>query len=124
MEPRYDDQGRHLCSAHRRDGEMCRAPAIKGHFVCNKHGGQLPSVKEAARRRLLEAVDPLMAELLKIALGDDDTRVRLAAIRDALDRAGLVAVKHVEGVSLEAIDAEIQRLEAELGVNDEETDVS
>ena len=78
-----------------------------------------PSVKEAARRPLLEAIDPLMAELLKIALGDDDTRVRLAAIRDA-DRAGLVAVRQVEVVTLEALDAEIQRLERELGVNDEQ----
>lgn len=124
MEPRYDNQGRHLCSANRRDGELCRAPAIRGHWVCNKHGGQLPSVKEAARRRLLEAVDPLMAELLKIALGDDDTRVRLAAIRDALDRAGLVAAKQAEGVTLDAIDSEIRRLERELGVNGEEVDVS
>ena len=122
MEPRYDKQGRHLCTAHRRDGKLCRAPAIRGHWVCNKHGGQLPSVKEAAKRRLLEAVDPLMAELLKIALGDDDTRVWLAAIRDALDRAGLVATRQVEGVTLEAVDAEIRRLERELGV--EEADVS
>lgn len=122
MEPRYDSQNRRLCTAKRRDGQPCRAPAINGHRICRKHGGQLPSVKAAAQRRLLEAVDPLLSELLRLALDPGaDTRVRLAAIRDALDRAGLGAVRKAEITVEEAtavIDAEIARLEAELGVAD------
>lgn len=105
------------CVGHSsKTGAPCRKDAIKGATVCRSHGGAAPQVKNAARRRLMEAVDPLMAELLFIALNDDDTRTRLAAIRDALDRAGLGAVKQVEVVTLDAIDAEIRRLEAELGM--------
>ena len=41
----------------------------------------------AAQRRLPEAMDPLVTELLSLALDDvTDPRVQLTAIRDALDR--------------------------------------
>ena len=110
------------CTARNRKQQPCGNDAMTGSNVCRMHGGSAPQVKAKARRRLLEAVDPLMAELLRIALNDKDTRTRLAAIRDALDRAGLAAVKQVEVVTLDAIDAEIRRLEAELGELDEEVD--
>ena len=136
MKPTIDSQGRKLCTAHRTDGEPCRGPAIKGGNVCRVHGGSIGHVKEAARRRLQEAVDPLMGRLIEIALdntepvkftctecGEDNVqnvgfnvRDSLVAIRDALDRAGLGAVRQVEVVTLDAIDAEIRRLEAELGM--------
>ena len=112
------------CTAHSaRTGDPCRKNAVAGANVCPTHGGAAPQVKAKARKRLLEAVDPLMTELIRIALEDKDPRTRLTAIRDALDRAGLGAVRQVEVVTLDAIDAEIARLEAELGLNDEMEEV-
>lgn len=104
------------CTAKaKQTGERCKRRPIPGGRVCFVHGGGSPAVKAAAQRRLLEAVDPLITELLKLALDDDtEPRVRLAAIRDALDRAGLGPTRQLEVVTLEAIDQEIARLEAEL----------
>lgn len=124
MKPiRVDAYNRRLCSAHRTNGDECRAPAIKGGTVCRVHGGSAGHVKAAAERRLLEAVDPLITELLRLALDDDnETRVRLLAIRDALDRAGLGAVRKSEITvedAMAVIDAEIARLELELGIEAE-----
>lgn len=108
------------CTAHSsRTGEPCKKPAVKGTNVCRSHGAGAPQVKAAARRRLLEAVDPLIVELIRIALEGENERDRISAIRDALDRAGLAPVRQVEVVTLDAIDAEIRRLEEELGLADE-----
>ncbi|WP_300611060.1 hypothetical protein [Trebonia sp.] len=42
------------CRAHRRDGELCRRWAIRGGFVCSKHGGASPQARRKARERLVE----------------------------------------------------------------------
>ena len=42
------------CSALRRDGQPCRAPAIKGGFVCRIHGGSTQQAQFAAERRRLQ----------------------------------------------------------------------
>lgn len=42
-------QGRDQCTAHRRDGEPCQAPAVKGTLVCRRHGGSAPQVLIKAR---------------------------------------------------------------------------
>jgi hypothetical protein len=47
-------QGRR-CTAHRGDGQPCRAWAIVGGFVCRAHGGSAPQVRLEARIRALEA---------------------------------------------------------------------
>lgn len=53
-------------------------------------------MKAAARRRLDQAADVLVQRLLKFALdGDVADNVALAAIRDALDRAGMGAKTEV-----------------------------
>lgn len=86
------------CSARKTDGSRrCRRFAIKGGAVCASHGGRTPAIKAAAQRRLLASVDRLMGHLLRIA--DDEAMppaVRLAAIRDGLDRAGLAAKTGIE----------------------------
>lgn len=93
---------------------------MKGTNVCRMHGGSAPQVRAAAKRRLLEAADETAALLVRIIMSEDtDERVRLAAIRDLLDRAGITTPKTVEVVTLDAIDAEIRRLEQELGLLDE-----
>lgn len=85
------------CSAHRSNGQPCRRAAINGGTVCATHGGRSPQVKRAARVRLEMAADRMAKELLGIASADDaPPAVKLAAIRDALDRAGLGAKTAVE----------------------------
>lgn len=46
--------GREQCTATRRDGAPCEAPAIPGGLVCKRHGGGAPRVKIAAQHRQLE----------------------------------------------------------------------
>jgi hypothetical protein len=68
-----------------------------GSNVCRSHGGAAPQVKAKAQRRLQQAADALVQRLLGMALdGDTADHVALAAIRDALDRAGLGAKQAVE----------------------------
>lgn len=40
------------CVRVKRNGEQCKAPAIRGGTVCNKHGGAAPQVKAGAKARL------------------------------------------------------------------------
>lgn len=101
MEPLWGD-GRNpdpsrICTARRTNGEACRKVAIKGGTVCATHGGQAPQVKRAARVRLEMAADRMAKQLLGIATdADAPSAVKLAAIKDALDRAGLGAKHAVE----------------------------
>ncbi|MCZ4520723.1 HGGxSTG domain-containing protein [Rhodococcus ruber] len=86
------------CSARsRRTGDPCNNPPMHGTTVCRMHGGSAPQVKAAARVRIERAADRMAKELLGIAV-DETTppAVRLAAIRDALDRSGLGAKTAVE----------------------------
>jgi len=44
-------KGRDQCSATRRDGEPCQAPAIAEGLVCRRHGGGSPQARIAAEHR-------------------------------------------------------------------------
>lgn len=84
------------CTAHSsRTGDRCKNVAIKGGKVCRYHGGNAPHVIANARARLQNAADLMARELLGIALTADAESVKLTAIRDALDRAGLKAPSEV-----------------------------
>lgn len=79
-----------LCNATRRDGTPCRRPPIQGATVCRAHGGAAPQVKRKAQERLLEGVPKMLRMLRELASNEDvPPAVRLAAIRDWLDRAGI-----------------------------------
>ncbi len=77
------------CRAHKKNGDQCKNAAIKGSTVCRFHGGAAKHVKAAARARLENAADLMAQQLLGIALTADNEAVKLAAIRDALDRSGI-----------------------------------
>ena len=80
------------CSAHQRDGIRCKNAAIQGGTVCGYHGGNAPAVKAKARLRLEMASDRLARQLLNVTTDPNVAdRVKLAAIKDALDRSGLAA---------------------------------
>lgn len=79
----------HRCVAHKSNGERCLKLAIKGATVCRTHGGATRHVRRAARARLENAADLMARQLLGIALTAEGEAVKLAAIKDALDRAGL-----------------------------------
>lgn len=90
-----------LCTAKNGRGNPCKAHAITGGKVCRSHGGSAPQVIAAAVRRILMAADPAAARLVSIALGKGkDKRVEvqhsLVAIRELLNRAGVVAVRKIE----------------------------
>jgi hypothetical protein len=93
-EARLDNPRR--CVAHRqRDGEPCGRWAIQGGNVCAIHGGKAPQVLAKARERIVLAADNMAEELLKIAMDGSSEAVKLAAVKDALDRAGLSAKNEV-----------------------------
>lgn len=83
------------CVAHKKTGERCKNAAILGATVCRFHGGAAKHVKRAARARLENAADLMAKQLLGIALTADSEAVKLAAIKDSLDRAGLKAPSEV-----------------------------
>ena len=86
------------CTARsKRTGEPCQAPAALGGNVCRAHGGNAPQTKAKAQARLAQAADVLVQRLLRFALDRDaPDAIALAAIRDALDRAGLGARQAIE----------------------------
>ena len=80
------------CTAHKRNGDRWKNAAIRGGTVCGYHGGRAPAVKAKARLRLEMASDRLARQLLNMTTDPNVADpVKLAAIKDTLDRSGLAA---------------------------------
>jgi hypothetical protein len=82
-------------SSAKKDGIRCSKAAIRGTTVCPFHGGAAGHVRRKARERKALAADRMAKELLGIATDGQSKAVKLSAIRDALDRAGLGAITEV-----------------------------
>jgi hypothetical protein len=109
---------RRRCSAKSsQTGLPCKRAPIEGGTVCGTHGGRAPHVKRAARARLENAADRLARQLLGMAEDPEmPPAVKLAALRDALDRAGLSARTAVEvSVELKPYERLFDRLERSAG---------
>ena len=113
---------RRQCSAHSRSDptRRCRKSPIKGGSVCASHGGASPAVKSAAKQRLLEAADPVMASLVKLALDARDDAdpqmriIRLKAMADVLDRVPELSKRRVSVTEREDSPEAVAEREAEL----------
>lgn len=99
------------CIANNKNGGKCKRWAIRGASVCGAHGGAAPQVREAARRRLEASVDRLLAALIQIA--EDDSQpaaARVAAIKDALDRANFGTRDNTLTVELKPFEQDLDAL--------------
>ena len=95
--------------------KRCGNPPMRGGTVCKFHGGAAPQVIAASARRILnDLVGPALVQLQKV-LDDVSTppAVRLAAVRDILDRTGLKPPIQIEVIARETLEAEYERLLAE-----------
>lgn len=95
---RKDALGRTLCHSKRRDGELCKSPAMQGQKVCRMHGGATTAARNNARLRLAELVDPAIATLAKEMVNAEKSSDKQAAANSVLDRAGYGRSQHI-GIS-------------------------
>lgn len=90
---------REKCVARNRFGERCKKYPIEGGIVCASHGGSAPQVRRKAQERLAMAMDDAAALLIRFAHDPDvPPNVRLAAVRDILDRGGIGTKQELEVV--------------------------
>jgi hypothetical protein len=92
------------CKATNRAGERCQKPPLVGQTICAMHGGKAPAVLAAAKRRLLEAAEPVVVGLLEIFedKAHTEARDRIRAGFGILDRAGLTPETNVQALGVAA----------------------
>lgn len=100
---RMDSQGRTLCRATRRDGELCKSPAVHGMKVCRMHGANHPGAKQKARLKLAELIDPAISTLAKEMVNAEKSSDRQRAANSILDRAGVARVTEVSTEDAKAL---------------------
>ena len=110
------DNERRCTAKSKQSQQRCKNAALLGAKTCRFHGSAAPQVKAASARRVLEAlVGPALIKLRDILEQPDvPPSVRLAAIKDILDRTGYKPAQQVEMITMGMVEAEIARLEKEL----------
>lgn len=91
--------GERQCKHVRKDKTRCKRYAIKGGFVCMKHGGGAPQVRRKANMRLLAAVEPTIVRLIELSRQNDHRPTALGAVKEILQRAGGQAIGAVKDAS-------------------------
>lgn len=128
--PRYGDR---QCTAHLSDkSRRCNRPAILGGNVCATHGGRIPAVKAKAAERIAQAKNDalslllvhLKADLQKVEKGDLDLsefKVHYSDLLATVEKMQKIQdlqegkpTERVEMFTVDAVDAEIARLAAEM----------
>lgn len=117
--PRKGERFPVVCSAHRTNGEPCKAPPLKGQRVCRVHGGSTRASKAAAQERINASADSAARHLIEW-MNDKKVpyNIRIAAAKDLLDRAQIGTDKNVkvelrrfeqdiEGLFVDVVDAEV-----------------
>lgn len=80
----------------------CLNPPMRGTTVCQAHGGKVPVVVAAAKRRLAEASEVVALRLIGLTGSTDadnnfiDHKDRISAANSVLDRAGIKGGMEVE----------------------------
>jgi integrase len=83
-----------MCTARLRDGSgtLCRKPRLRGQKVCGSHGGFAPQNMAAAENRLRRAADPVVAELVDVAMQPTGWCKECGRVADALKVRAMIAV--------------------------------
>jgi hypothetical protein len=102
--------GRERCSATRRDGRPCQAPAIAEGLVCLKHGGSAPQVAIKAKHRELQLRYYIALQEWLEARGTDHEDSALTRHGEALS---LLRDYEDKLVRLRELQAEVRRRKAE-----------
>lgn len=69
------------CSSHRRDGQPCTQPPMRGQRVCRMHGGASGRAKAAAERRLQEQAAQAAVVTLGLPVDVSPTEALLEEVR-------------------------------------------
>lgn len=86
------------CTANsKQTGQRCRRLVPLGHVVCHYHGGSTKHAREKAKLRLLELIEPAVAQLARLMVNSADERVQLRAAENILDRGGLPRGVKIDG---------------------------
>ncbi len=110
------DDARRCTAKSKQSQQRCKNAALLGAHTCRFHGSATKKTKAASARRVLEAlVGPALVELRNL-IADPATppAVKLAAVRDILDRTGYKPVEQMEVVTIGWVEKQIASLEKEL----------
>jgi len=86
-----------------------KGAAERGHKLKNQFAGE---IAEETRKSIVDAIPGALSQLKDLAYNAESESVRLQAVKDILDRAGLKPVDRIEQTHIEAVPT--KELEREL----------